>query len=563
MVRPLPSSTCTALRIPVSNLMTASSHLVGLPSTLPPAPSLKRNYNLQPPASSASTAPTEPIQHTNLSFLPPSAHKAYQALRSAHLNRPALPPLPARTRAPATTPSKPLDSFDLDGLFPTADDIMLLQTTAKPFGFGFHSFATETSTSTAVVDPNAVAVEGSSPSLPQPAYDFDTFFEDPTPNLDYSPLTSFSASPEWCPQPLFGQEGKEAGVVDDSPFVPRPYPHAVSRPTSAELAFAPVRLFAAEDSFDFDFSGPSLFGDAPLFPPAKTTTAAATESAMPTTTAAASAFAALEASLAHLPVNPALTLPKQQQEPTTTTTDFALHSTAPPLPPASALPPAAAPPSAVFSPAPAAAASHFFPPSPHRQTSSPFPSSTAVRPPPAARRATAAPTGHRKGVQPEQLLDLEAPTQARSYVAPSATSRKRLPAAFEGRGNSSKKRKSTTTTPEGPSTPAAAGPAAAVAGEDAEPPAELADSIEAKRRQNTLAARRSRIRKLEHVQNLERSVDRLEADKAELLRFAELAMRLHPELAAVDGWGARVAAVAAGPSAEDGTQPMPAWEGDD
>ena len=45
------------------------------------------------------------------------------------------------------------------------------------------------------------------------------------------------------------------------------------------------------------------------------------------------------------------------------------------------------------------------------------------------------------------------------------------------------------------------------------PTANEADAIAAKRRQNTLAARRSRKRKLEHQRYLEESIDQIKAEK--------------------------------------------------
>jgi len=51
----------------------------------------------------------------------------------------------------------------------------------------------------------------------------------------------------------------------------------------------------------------------------------------------------------------------------------------------------------------------------------------------------------------------------------------------------------------------------------------LEDAIEAKRRQNTVAARRSRARKLEYVRDLEAKVEQLQTDLAEALRRAESA----------------------------------------
>ncbi|KAJ7108596.1 hypothetical protein C8R44DRAFT_580119, partial [Mycena epipterygia] len=111
------------------------------------------------------------------------------------------------------------------------------------------------------------------------------------------------------------------------------------------------------------------------------------------------------------------------------------------------------------------------------------------------RRSTA--TGTRKNLKPESLIPLEAPTQKRTYITPSATSKKLVPAVFQ------KKRLHS----------------AAFGADDDEqelgelsPTASEAETIEYKRRQNTLAARKSRKRKLEHQQMLEDEVAVLKAD---------------------------------------------------
>lgn len=110
----------------------------------------------------------------------------------------------------------------------------------------------------------------------------------------------------------------------------------------------------------------------------------------------------------------------------------------------------------------------------------------------AARKA--APTGTRKNVTPETLVPYDAPIQPRKYRTPSATSRKELPVTF------ARKRART----QGP-------------GEDedeevAGPSVSEEDAIKAKRLQNTLAARRSRKRKLEYQRELE---DAIEAERKE------------------------------------------------
>lgn len=103
------------------------------------------------------------------------------------------------------------------------------------------------------------------------------------------------------------------------------------------------------------------------------------------------------------------------------------------------------------------------------------------------------PTGTRKNITPESLVPFTAPIQSRNYRLPSSTSRKELPATF------ARKRART----QGP-------------GEDdvgeAGPTLSEEDAIKTKRLQNTLAARRSRKRKLEYQRELE---DAIEAERKE------------------------------------------------
>ncbi|KAG8722855.1 hypothetical protein FRC09_005601 [Ceratobasidium sp. 395] len=97
------------------------------------------------------------------------------------------------------------------------------------------------------------------------------------------------------------------------------------------------------------------------------------------------------------------------------------------------------------------------------------------------------PNGHRKNLNPEQLLPVDASTQTRNYYGPSATSRKVLLAGFEERRAKivAKRRRGVET-------------AAEMTEEEI-----LNAAAEDKRRANTVVARRSRRRKLEHVKNLE------------------------------------------------------------
>ena len=119
------------------------------------------------------------------------------------------------------------------------------------------------------------------------------------------------------------------------------------------------------------------------------------------------------------------------------------------------------------------------------------PASPSLDLPASSSRRKNAPTGTRKNITPEALVPYDAPIQPRKYVTPSATSRKAVPAGF------AKKRARSQAFDEDE-----------LADEASLDPADV-DAIEAKRRQNTLAARRSRKRKLEYQRDLEASVERL------------------------------------------------------
>ncbi|KAK7690199.1 hypothetical protein QCA50_006850 [Cerrena zonata] len=107
-----------------------------------------------------------------------------------------------------------------------------------------------------------------------------------------------------------------------------------------------------------------------------------------------------------------------------------------------------------------------------------------------SRRKTA-PNGTRKNITPESLVPYDAPIQPRKYVTPSSTSRKEVPAVFQRKRARSQ----------------------AFEDEEGEPGPNDLDAIEAKRRQNTLAARRSRKRKLEYQRELEDALDREKGEK--------------------------------------------------
>jgi hypothetical protein len=118
--------------------------------------------------------------------------------------------------------------------------------------------------------------------------------------------------------------------------------------------------------------------------------------------------------------------------------------------------------------------------------------------PPPPRLSSNLPTGTRKNLTPDALIPIDAPVQSRNYLTPSATSRKELP----------RKRSRTESVADDDE-----------AGEDM---AGL-DSVAAKRLQNTLAARRSRKRKLEHLLDLEVN---LETEKQQKEQWRSRAMTL-------------------------------------
>jgi hypothetical protein len=119
---------------------------------------------------------------------------------------------------------------------------------------------------------------------------------------------------------------------------------------------------------------------------------------------------------------------------------------------------------------------------------------------PSARKS--APTGTRKNVTPETLVPYDAPIQSRKYRTPSATSRKELPVTFA-------RKRARTREPEEDDVPG--------------PTVSEEDAIKTKRLQNTLAARRSRKRKLEYQRELE---DAIEAERKEKERWRARALIL-------------------------------------
>jgi hypothetical protein len=107
-------------------------------------------------------------------------------------------------------------------------------------------------------------------------------------------------------------------------------------------------------------------------------------------------------------------------------------------------------------------------------------------------------TGTRKNITPDSLVPFDAPTQPRKYSTPSSTSRKELPAVFARKRSRSQ---------------ALGDEDDELAEEPLPPNASEKEQIEWKRRQNTLAARKSRKRKLQHQMELENAVDELTSEK--------------------------------------------------
>lgn len=126
------------------------------------------------------------------------------------------------------------------------------------------------------------------------------------------------------------------------------------------------------------------------------------------------------------------------------------------------------------------------------------PMTPSLPPPTPASRRKNEPTGTRKNITPASLVPYDAPIQTRKYVTPSSTSRKEVPAVF------AKKRSRTQAFGDDEDQLAEDSPLLA--------PEDL-DAIEAKRRQNTLAARRSRKRKLEYQRELEEGLEREREEK--------------------------------------------------
>lgn len=134
-------------------------------------------------------------------------------------------------------------------------------------------------------------------------------------------------------------------------------------------------------------------------------------------------------------------------------------------------------------------------------------------PEPDSSRYRSSATGTRKNITAESLVPLEAPTQPRKYATPSATSRKEMPAVFA-------RKRARQQLADGEEDEL---------NEPLKPNATETEQIEWKRRQNTLAARKSRRRKLVHQRALEMQISELTEDRE---RWRQRALALQDVLQA-------------------------------
>jgi hypothetical protein len=121
------------------------------------------------------------------------------------------------------------------------------------------------------------------------------------------------------------------------------------------------------------------------------------------------------------------------------------------------------------------------------------------------------PTGTRPGLTPDDLISIDAPTTQRRYSVPSSTAKKVIPKFFERRKRARSIVRQQSETVDGNEQD----PKRNKVDHASEPQLDPTDAelIEAKRRQNTEAARRSRKRKLEYQQGLEMRVEVLERER--------------------------------------------------
>lgn len=142
--------------------------------------------------------------------------------------------------------------------------------------------------------------------------------------------------------------------------------------------------------------------------------------------------------------------------------------------------------------------------------------------------ASTKPTGYRRNLTPNDLMPLEAPTQKRNYMFQSPTSRKELPPSVTRTFHPSprgEKRSSlqaglpTRAESEGRDQASSAGsdegqkPDTGDNGSTDEDTKALKDHVEQKRRANTIAARKSRRRKVEFIEGLQVQIQTVSSER--------------------------------------------------
>ncbi|KAF5352511.1 hypothetical protein D9756_006276 [Leucocoprinus leucothites] len=119
------------------------------------------------------------------------------------------------------------------------------------------------------------------------------------------------------------------------------------------------------------------------------------------------------------------------------------------------------------------------------------------------------PTTAAKRRSPDDVLPLDAPTQPRRYITPSATSRRDVPSFFT-------QNRRTSLPSEGEEDE--------LDEERSGIPSNDQEEIERRRRKNTIAARKSRMKKLEQKMALEKAVEKLTTER-EIWRTRALTLR--------------------------------------
>jgi len=144
---------------------------------------------------------------------------------------------------------------------------------------------------------------------------------------------------------------------------------------------------------------------------------------------------------------------------------------------------------------PALEAVHSLYPSPRLPTfQAPAPAPVTKAPAPARKVSSSGATGTRRNITPDALVPLDAPTQNRRHVTPSASKKRSRSAAFGDADDCEQEEDLPPMQAPGPD-------------------ATDLEKLEWKRRLSTIAARKSRRRKLEHKMMLESKVDELEKDR--------------------------------------------------